>query len=131
MSFASFEYLCYGSTAIINILLLQCGDRLKSPESDVYGRQNRFSPKIEKNSYLAVTSVENEGKICKVVDNAHRRVATKCCVKNGTCTVEDVNMLPPDVGFTLGQRRLSMDPLADRGFNPLTAGAAYIRGFFY
>ena len=24
---ASFEYLCYGSTAILNIFLLRCGDR--------------------------------------------------------------------------------------------------------
>ena len=35
----SFEYLCYGSTAIRNILLFQYGDRLKSSQSDVYGRQ--------------------------------------------------------------------------------------------
>ena len=35
----SFEYLCYGSTAIRNILVLQRGDRLKSSESDVYRRQ--------------------------------------------------------------------------------------------
>ena len=30
-----FEYLCYGSTAIINFLLVQCGDGLQSLESDV------------------------------------------------------------------------------------------------
>ena len=29
---ASFEYVCYGSMAIINILLLQCGDRRVSKE---------------------------------------------------------------------------------------------------
>ena len=36
---ASFEYLCYGSTAISNILLFQCGDRLYTSESDVCRRQ--------------------------------------------------------------------------------------------
>ena len=35
----SFEYLCYGPTAITNILLPQCGNRLESSESDVYRRQ--------------------------------------------------------------------------------------------
>ena len=40
-------------------------------------------------------------------------------------------MLPPDARSTLGQRRLSIDPLADRGFNPLTAGAAYILVFIF
>ena len=38
---ASFEYLCYGFTAIINILLLQRGDRLQTSKSDVYIRQMR------------------------------------------------------------------------------------------
>ena len=32
---ASFDYLCYGSTVIINILLFQCGDRLITSDSDV------------------------------------------------------------------------------------------------
>ena len=36
---ASFEYLCYGFTAIINILFFQCGDRFQKSESDVYRRQ--------------------------------------------------------------------------------------------
>ena len=36
---ASFEYLCYGSTAIINILLLQHGDRLYTSDSGVFRRQ--------------------------------------------------------------------------------------------
>ena len=36
---ASFEYLCYGFTPIINILLFQCGDRLWTSESNVYRRQ--------------------------------------------------------------------------------------------
>ena len=36
---ASFEYLCYGSTAIRNSLLFQCGDRLYTSESDVSRRQ--------------------------------------------------------------------------------------------
>ena len=35
----SFEYLCYGSMAIINILLFQWEDRLYMSESDVYRRQ--------------------------------------------------------------------------------------------
>ena len=35
----SFEYLCYGSTAIGIFLLLQCGDQLQLSESDVYRRQ--------------------------------------------------------------------------------------------
>ena len=35
---ASFEYLCYGSKAIINILLFQCDDRLYTAESDVHGQ---------------------------------------------------------------------------------------------
>ena len=36
----SFEYICYGSTAIINILLFQCGDHFYRPtsESGVYRR---------------------------------------------------------------------------------------------
>ena len=29
-----FEYLCYGSTAIVNILFLQCGDRHYTSESE-------------------------------------------------------------------------------------------------
>ena len=37
--FASFEYFCYGSMSIINILPFQGGDRLWTPESDVYRRQ--------------------------------------------------------------------------------------------
>ena len=36
---ASFEYVCHGSTAILNTLLFQCGDRLQTSESVVYGRQ--------------------------------------------------------------------------------------------
>ena len=32
---ASFEFLCYGSTAIINILLFHCGDRLQTSEADI------------------------------------------------------------------------------------------------
>ena len=32
----SFEYLCYGSTAIINIVTLSVRDRLYTSESDVY-----------------------------------------------------------------------------------------------
>ena len=36
---ASFDYLRYGSTAITNILLFQCGDRLQASESDVCRRQ--------------------------------------------------------------------------------------------
>ena len=32
----SFEYLCYGSTAIINIVSLSVHDRLYTSESDVY-----------------------------------------------------------------------------------------------
>ena len=32
---ALFEYLRYGSTAIINILIFQCGDRLYMSESDM------------------------------------------------------------------------------------------------
>ena len=35
----SFEYLCYGSTAIINIFYSQCVDQLQSSESDVHRRQ--------------------------------------------------------------------------------------------
>ena len=34
----SFEYICYGSTVIRNILH-RCGDRLYRSESDVYRRQ--------------------------------------------------------------------------------------------
>ena len=34
----SFEYRCYGSTVIINILLFHCGDRPLTSGSDVYGR---------------------------------------------------------------------------------------------
>ena len=37
--FDSFEYLIYGATVIINIVLFQCGDRLCTSESDVYRRQ--------------------------------------------------------------------------------------------
>ena len=37
--FASSLHLCYGSTAIINILLFQCGDRLYTSELDVCRRQ--------------------------------------------------------------------------------------------
>ena len=37
---ASFEYPCYGSYAIIKMLLFQCGGRLYTAESDVYRRQN-------------------------------------------------------------------------------------------
>ena len=44
---ASFEYLCYGSTAIINIILFQCGDRLWTSESDVYRRQNLTSKDVK------------------------------------------------------------------------------------
>ena len=45
---ASFEYLCYGSTAIINILHFQCGDRLYTSVCDVYGRQIMTSrPKVD------------------------------------------------------------------------------------
>ena len=36
---ASFEYLCYGYTVIIHILLFQCGERLWTSESYVYKRQ--------------------------------------------------------------------------------------------
>ena len=35
----SFEYLCYGSTATINIFTLTVRDRLQASESDVYRRQ--------------------------------------------------------------------------------------------
>ena len=36
----SFEYLCYGSTAIINTInLFQCWDRFYKSESDIYRRQ--------------------------------------------------------------------------------------------
>ena len=35
---ASFEYLCYGSTVIRNILILTVRDRLYTSESDVYRR---------------------------------------------------------------------------------------------
>ena len=31
---ASFEYVCYVSTAIINIFFFQCRDRLQTSESD-------------------------------------------------------------------------------------------------
>ena len=34
-----FEYLCRGSTAIINNFTLKCGDRLQTSEFDVYRRQ--------------------------------------------------------------------------------------------
>ena len=40
---ALFEYLCYAATAIINILLFQCGDRLYTSDSDVYRLQNLTS----------------------------------------------------------------------------------------
>ena len=46
---ASFGYLCYGSTTIIHILLLQrghCGDRFYTPEPDVYRRQV-LKPKVD------------------------------------------------------------------------------------
>ena len=33
---ALFVYPCYGFTAIIHILIFQCGDRLYKSESDVY-----------------------------------------------------------------------------------------------
>ena len=36
---ASFEYLCYGSTAIKNILILSVRNRLYTSESHVYKRQ--------------------------------------------------------------------------------------------
>ena len=36
---ASFEYLSYGSTAFVNILFFQRGDRIYMPESDVYKHQ--------------------------------------------------------------------------------------------
>ena len=39
---ASFEYLCNSSTAIINILILQRGDRLYTSESDVYRRTSTY-----------------------------------------------------------------------------------------
>ena len=44
---ASFEYLCYGYTTIINILLFKSRDELYRLESDVYIRQIRTS-KVEK-----------------------------------------------------------------------------------
>ena len=36
---ASFKYLCYGSTAIVNILFLSGWGRLYTSESNVYRRQ--------------------------------------------------------------------------------------------
>ena len=36
----SASYLCYGSTAIVFVLLFQCGDPPYTSESDVYRRQN-------------------------------------------------------------------------------------------
>ena len=36
-SSVSFEYLCYGSTEITNVLFSQCRDGLYTSKSDVYG----------------------------------------------------------------------------------------------
>ena len=40
---ALFEYICYGSTVIINVYFFQCGDRFYTTEFDVYRRQNLTS----------------------------------------------------------------------------------------
>ena len=37
--FAAFEYLSYGSTAFVDILILSVRDRIYTPESDVYKHQ--------------------------------------------------------------------------------------------
>ena len=52
--FASFEYLCYGSTVTINYFLLSpCGDLLETSESDFYRLEtSKFDPrtvKVKKN----------------------------------------------------------------------------------
>ena len=47
----SFEYLCYGSTVIRNILLLLARDRLYTSEADVYRRQiltSKVGPRTER-----------------------------------------------------------------------------------
>ena len=47
-SFASFEYLCYGSTTIINISLFLCRDGLHMPESGRPILMSKVDPRIEK-----------------------------------------------------------------------------------